>query len=75
MGTGVLMAAPSIDNHGPYGLVVSQSGGYIIRRQDDDRKRTVAFVDSKAQWERFVAAIEAGAIEVAAVHAIDKGKL
>lgn len=67
---------PALDNHGPYELVASSRGGYIIGRRDrDGRKRTVAFVDSKAQWERFVAALEAGATEVGAVHAIDKEKM
>ena len=59
--------------YGPYSLVVSLLDGRMsIRRQDADHKRTVAFVDSLAEWERFVAALEAGADEVAAVHAIDQ---
>jgi hypothetical protein len=56
----------------PYEMRASTvSNGYVIRRRDDDHLRTVAFVESMAQWERFVAAIRAGADEVAAVHAID----
>lgn len=74
------MCAVSIgeDNHGPYELTSNAfwRGGYIIRRQDGDgHKRTVAFVDNPDQWKRFVAALESGAVEVAAVHAIDGGKL
>lgn len=59
--------------HGPYELRVSLlDGGMLIRRLDDDgRRRTVAMVDTLHHWDRFVAALEAGATEVAAVHAID----
>ena len=48
--------------------------GYVIRRLDDDYPRTVAFVDSIAQWEIFVAALRAGTDEVAAVRAIDEAE-
>lgn len=58
--------------HGPYDLAASLlTGGLVIRRQDADRKRTVAFVDGVTQWDLFVAALKSGADEVAAVHAID----
>jgi hypothetical protein len=58
--------------HGPYSLVMSlMTGALIIQRQGPAKKSTVAFVDSLAQWDRFVAALEDGANEVAAVHAID----
>lgn len=54
--------------HGPYVLAASPAtGGLIIERRDEDRQRTVAFVGSIAEWERFVAALEAGANEAAAV--------
>ena len=59
--------------HGVYSLFDfgTADGRKSIRRQDADAKRTVCFVDSVDEWERFVAAIEGGADEVAAVHAID----
>lgn len=43
----------------------------LIARQDMSRRRTVAMIENRDQWDRFVAAIESGADEVAAVHAID----
>lgn len=61
--------------HGPYELIGPMTDGtdrMVIRRHDRDRrKRTVAIVDSVEHWDRFVAALESGADEVAAVHAID----
>jgi hypothetical protein len=59
--------------HGVYSLYesVMVGGGYIIRRRDPDRQRTVALVDTYEQWDKFVTAIDLGAAEVAAVHAID----
>lgn len=61
--------------HGPYELIGPMTDGtdrLVIRRRDGDRrKRTVAFVETVAQWDRFVAALESGAGEVAAVHIID----
>jgi hypothetical protein len=59
---------------GPYELRVSlvpHGSSMFIQRQDEGRKRTVAFVDTLAEWDRFAAAIAAGSDEVAAVHAID----
>lgn len=63
----------SVRAYGPYSLVASLlGGGFQIRRQDaDDRKRTVASVDSIAGWDGFIAALKNGASEVDAVHAID----
>jgi hypothetical protein len=60
--------------HGPYVLAASPAtGGLIIERRDGYHPdAVVAFVGSVAQWERFVAALEAGANEVAAVQAIDQ---
>ncbi|HTB50086.1 MAG TPA: hypothetical protein VK701_03845 [Solirubrobacteraceae bacterium] len=60
--------------YGPYSLIVNlpEGANMVIRRDDGDRKRTVAFVDSLADWDRFVAALETGSDEVAAVHAIDE---
>lgn len=61
--------------YGPYELVVGLlDGRLMIQRQDADHKRTVAFVESLEQWDRFVAALESGADEVAAVHAIDRAR-
>jgi hypothetical protein len=58
--------------HGSYRLETTPSGGsLVIVRQDDGVRRTVCFVEREEQWTRFVAAIESGAGEVAAVHAID----
>lgn len=60
--------------HGPgpfYKLVRQPSGQLMIRCQDRDHARTVAFVDSRQQWKRFVYALDRGADEVAAVHALD----
>jgi hypothetical protein len=58
--------------HGPYRLVVSLlTGNLIIVRQDADHRRTVAFIESMGQWDRFVTALVDGLDEVAAVHAID----
>jgi hypothetical protein len=55
-----------------YEVVVSLlDGEMIVRRQDPDRKRTVCFIETLAEWDRFVAALKSGAGEVAAVHAID----
>lgn len=63
----------TVHTHGLYKLEVNDiGGGFLIRRQGPARVRTVAFVDSVAQWERFVAALEAGHGEVVAVHAIDR---
>jgi hypothetical protein len=61
--------------YGPYSLIVNLSEGasMVIRRDDGDRQRTVAFVDSLAEWDRFVTELEGGSDEVAAVHAIDEG--
>lgn len=61
--------------YGPYSLIVNLSEGasMVIRRDDGDRCRTVAFVDSLAEWDRFVGALATGCDEVAAVHAIDEG--
>jgi hypothetical protein len=56
--------------HGPYQLLMGPSDG-VIKRQDPDHRRTVAYVDTREQWDKFVAALDAGADEVAAVHAID----
>jgi hypothetical protein len=58
--------------YGPYGLFVSLFGNSRMMIQDAEASRIVAFVDSLAEWERFVAALEDGADEVAAVHAIDR---
>jgi hypothetical protein len=60
--------------YGPYSLLVNLSEGarMMIRRDDGDRKRTVALIDTLGQWDRFVAALEAGSDEVAAVHAVDE---
>jgi hypothetical protein len=61
--------------HGCYSLEPAPASigatARTIRRQDPDRKRTVAVVHSLEEWGYFVAAIEAGMDEVAAVHAID----
>lgn len=58
--------------HGPYEVVVSLlDGQMIVRRDDGGRKRTVCFIETLAEWDRFVAALQTGAGEVAAVHAID----
>lgn len=59
--------------YGPYGLFVNLGPGrnMVIRRQDSDRKRTVAFVAHLEEWDAFVAALDAGADETAAVRAID----
>lgn len=58
--------------HGRYEVVVSLlDGQMIVRRQDLGRKRTVCFIETLAEWDRFVAALKSGADEVAAVHAID----
>ena len=64
---------PTERAHGAYSLFDfgTADGRKSIRRQDAYAKRTVCFVDSVDEWERFVAAIESGADEVAAVHAID----
>lgn len=61
------------NRHGPYELVHSTiANGLIIRRLDPDgAKRVVAFIDTRAHWARFVAALNSGADEVAAVRAID----
>ena len=42
--------------YGPYSLIVdlSDGGNTIIRRDDGERRRTVAFADSLAEWDRFV---------------------
>ena len=58
--------------HGRYELIEMDATS-IIRRQDSDRKRTVAFVRSAAEWDRFTQALDRGLDEVAAVHAIDDG--
>jgi hypothetical protein len=59
--------------HGIYELVrsVPLDGRMVIRRRDPDHRRTVAFVDTLDEWNRFVTALNGGADEVAAVHAID----
>jgi hypothetical protein len=59
--------------YGPYSLVVNLAGqgSMVIRRQDSDHKRTVAFVETIAQWDRFVAGLKSGLDEVQAVHSID----
>lgn len=63
---------PEAAAYGPYSLVASLLNGRLsIRRQDADRRRTVAIVDTLAQWDRFVGALKAGDDEVSAVHAID----
>lgn len=65
------MSADQI-THGPYSLYMSVlDGNLIIQRQDADRQSTVAFVETREQWDRFVAALESGMNEVDAVHAID----
>lgn len=60
--------------HGPYELRASLvTSGYIItRKEGDGPRRTVALIESVEQWDRFAAALESGADEVAAVHAIDQ---
>lgn len=65
--------APEAVQHGPYRLCMDVlAGGLLIRRRGDDgRTRLVATIETLPQWDRFVAALEAGADEVAAVHAID----
>lgn len=52
-------------------LVTGLRGLAIGRRDFDGRRRTVASIEMRDQWDRFVAALEAGADELAAVHAID----
>lgn len=66
--------AGSVVAYGPYSLVATLlTGGLLITRRDsDDRTRTVANVDSLADWDRFAAALAAGADEVTAVHALDQ---
>lgn len=65
----------AIRTHGSYELVPApMTGQMMIRGGQVGRKRTVAFLDSEAQWERFVDALKAGADEVAAVFAIDEKK-
>lgn len=62
--------------YGPYSLVVNLTPWgrpLVIKRHDPDaRERVVAFVDSMGDWDCFVAAMESGADEVAAVHEIDR---
>lgn len=58
-----------------YSLVRSTLGGFIISRQDADHKRTVALVGSVAEWGRFVAALDSGLDEIAAVGAIDQERV
>lgn len=61
-----------LETDGPYEVVVCPLGGkLLIRRRDPDARRTVATVERPEQWVRFIAALEAGSDEVAAVHAID----
>lgn len=57
--------------YGYYRLEPTLTNQLMIRWDDGERGRTIAFVDNEAQWARFVAALEAGDDEVAAVHAID----
>ena len=58
--------------HGPYELRALLIGDMFISRKEGNRPRaTVATVETVEQWDRFVAALDAGADEVAAVHAID----
>jgi hypothetical protein len=44
----------------------------ITRLDADGRKRTIAFIASLEEWERFVTALEAGAGEIYAIRAIDE---
>jgi hypothetical protein len=62
--------------YGYYNVEPTTAAAYklMIRWDDGERGRTVAFVDDMDQWGRFVAALKAGADEVAAVHAIDGGE-
>lgn len=53
-----------------YRALINESGGRTIVRHDG-HTRTVAFIEGLREWDRFVAALESGADEVAAVHAID----
>jgi hypothetical protein len=63
-----------LETDGPYEVVVCPLGGkLLIRRRDPDACRTVATVEHPEHWVRFIAAVEAGLDEVAAVHAIDEG--
>jgi hypothetical protein len=56
--------------YGSYSLFPMKYTFVILRQDFDHHKRTVAFVDSPAQWDRFVAALEAGDDEVASVRAV-----
>ncbi len=64
-------ATPPAASHGPYRLMTF-NGSFTVMRRDPDHSRTVAIIDDRSQWDRFVAALEAGANEVAAVRAIDE---
>jgi hypothetical protein len=58
--------------YGPYSLRVEMvTGNMIIGREGPTGRKTVAFVETVEQWDRFVSALESGADEVAAVFAID----
>ncbi len=65
--------AQVLASHGEYELLHRNLDvGYFIRRQDrDGHYRTVAFVNDKAEWGRFVAALVQGYDETLAVRAID----
>ena len=68
---GALMATrAALRTYGVYSLIPGTSK-MVIRRQDPDHARTVALIDSLAHWDRFVAALDSGHDEVAAVHKID----
>jgi hypothetical protein len=61
-------------SHGLYSLSELGDARMVIRRQDEDHGRTVAFIERVEQWGRFTAALDAGLDEVAAVHAIDESR-
>lgn len=57
---------------GRYELRGSTVGsGYVIVRKDSDHRRTIAMIETIAQWETFRRAYRAGYDEVACVRAID----
>lgn len=47
----------------------------IIRKDSDGHDRTVCFIEKRSQWQAFCSALETGANEVSAVHAIDEPEI